>query len=246
MHLGTCAICGKKGMLEDHHVFSGPFRPKSERFGLKVGLCGDSCHRNGPKAAHRCRATADSLKQHWQIKFMQEHQCSVHDFIREFGRNYLDLDQYTDERSIQMNVTALSGRLTRDPEFRRLQDGTPVCNFSIAVDRPNEKDKVDFIDCVAWRQKAEFVSNYFHKGSRIEVSGPITTRTWQKNDGSKQKAVEIRADNVFFGESKKAANGGGEQDYQSAASAPEASGSSPAYGATDFAALEEDDSELPF
>lgn len=237
MHLGVCALCGRKGMLEDHHVFSGPFRQKSEQYGLKVGLCGDSCHRNGPRSAHGCRETADSLKQHWQIKFMQEHQYSVHDFIQAFGRNYLNEDEYTDERSYTMNATAFSGRLARDPELRTTKDGTPVCSFSIAVDRPNVKDKTDYIDCVAWRNRAEFVSKYFKKGSRIEVSGPLTMSTFEKN-GEKRKKYEVQADNVFFGESKKAA-AGGETDYQSAyASAPGP--------AEDFAALEDDDSELPF
>lgn len=237
MHLGTCALCGRKGMLEDHHVFSGPFRSKAEKYGLKVGLCGDSCHRNGPRSAHGCRETADSLKQHFQILFMQEYHYSVHDFIQAFGRNYLNEDEYEDERSYNMNSIAISGRLTRDPDLRRTQDGTPVCSFSVAVDRPNVKDKTDYIDCVAWRNRAEFVSQYFKKGSRIEVSGPLTMSTFEKN-GEKRKKYEVQADNVFFGESKQSAESRS-GDYHSA--------SSPAAApAADFAALEDDDSELPF
>ena len=70
-----------------------------------------------------------------------------------------------------MNVVAISGRITSDPELKQTQDGTSVCRFSVAVRRPNVKDKTDFIDCIAWRQKAEFVSRLFRKGQRIEVTG---------------------------------------------------------------------------
>lgn len=70
MVYGTCFLCGRVGWLEEHHVFPGPFRNKSEKYGLKVGLCGESCHRNGRYAAHQCRATSDALKQFWQVKYM--------------------------------------------------------------------------------------------------------------------------------------------------------------------------------
>ena len=107
MYYGTCFLCGKVGLLEEHHVFSGPYRSKSERFGLKVGLCGDSCHRNGRYAAHQCRATADALKQFWQIKYMMRYRASVAEFRAEFGKNYLELDYYDDERSYPMNIKAV-------------------------------------------------------------------------------------------------------------------------------------------
>ena len=73
--------------------------------------------------------------------------------------------------------------------------------FTVAVDRPGVKDKTDFIDCVAWEKKAEFVCRYFKKGKRIEASGVLTTRTYEK-DGQKRKATELRCDQVFFGDSK--------------------------------------------
>ena len=202
MYFGTCFLCGKVGPLEEHHVFGGPFRKKAEKYGLKVGLCGESCHRNGRTSAHQCRETADALKQFWQIRYMMQHRASVADFRAAFGKNYLDLDYYDDERSYPMNISAISGRLVRDPELRRSQSGKAVASFTVAVDRPGVKDKTDFIDCVAWEKKAEFVSRYFRKGQRIEVSGVITTRTYEK-DGQNRKSTELRADQVFFGDSKK-------------------------------------------
>ena len=77
-----------------------------------------------------------------------------------------------------MNSISISGRLTKDPELRRTQSGTAVCSFSVAVDRPGVKDKTDFIDCVAWDKRAEFVSKYFLKGDPIEVNG-VLTRRWR-------------------------------------------------------------------
>lgn len=91
MHYGECWLCGKVGYLEDHHIFGGALRKKSERYGLKVGLCGDSCHRLGPNAAHQSGETARRLHQYGQRKFMREHGCTVAEFREVFGRNYLDL-----------------------------------------------------------------------------------------------------------------------------------------------------------
>ena len=104
MRYGTCFLCGKTGWLEEHHVYPGPFRDKSEKYGLKVGLCGESCHRNGRYAAHQCRETSDALKQFWQIKYMMAHKASVADFRAAFGKNYLELDYYDDERSYPMEI----------------------------------------------------------------------------------------------------------------------------------------------
>lgn len=202
MYYGTCFLCGKVGWLEEHHVFPAALRKKSEQYGLKVGLCGESCHRNGPMAAHRCRETADALKQFMQVRWMIQHRASVVDFRREFGKNYLELDYYDDEESYPMNIAGISGRLVRDPELRYTPSQKAVTSFCIAVDRPGVKDKTDFIDCVAWEKKAEFVAKYFKRGQRIEVSGVITTRSYEK-DGQKRKATELRCDQVFFGDSKK-------------------------------------------
>lgn len=230
MYYGTCFLCGRTGWLEEHHVFPGPNRQKSEKYGLKVGLCGDSCHRNGRNAAHRCRETADNLKQFWQAKYMIQHHASIQDFRDQFGKNYLELDDFDDERSYPMNIVATSGRLVRDPEMRHTTSGKAVTSFCIAVDRPGTKDKADFIDCIAWDKKAEFVCRYFHKGQRIEVSGVLTTRTYEKN-GDKRKATEVRCDQVFFGDSKKESE---ENSY-----------SAPAAG-NDFSEISDSDEDLPF
>ena len=99
------------------------------------------------------------------------------------------------------------GRLTRDPELRRTQTGTPVASFSLAVDR-DFKDKstgeraTDFIDVVAWRQTAEFVTRYFAKGRMAVVEGRLQIRDWTDRDGGKRRSAEILASSVSFGDSR--------------------------------------------
>lgn len=106
-----------------------------------------------------------------------------------------------------LNSVILMGRLTRDPELKITPSGISVCPFTIAVNRPYSRDKeaqqADFIDVVAWRQSAEFVSKYFVKGSMIIVDGSIQTRTYEDRNGNKRKAVEVVANHVEFGESRK-------------------------------------------
>ena len=94
------------------------------------------------------------------------------------------------------------GRLTSAPELRHTQQGTAVTSFTIAVDRDFEKGKTDFIDCVAWRNTAEFVSKYFGKGRMIAVSGKLQMRDWTDKEGNKRRNAEITADNVYFADSK--------------------------------------------
>ena len=79
-----------------------------------------------------------------------------------------------------MNIIAISGRLTRDPELKTTTSGKEVVEFTVAVDRPGTRDQTDFIDCVAWDKKAEFIAQYFQRGKRIEVSGVLTTRSYEK------------------------------------------------------------------
>ena len=86
---GKCWLCGKVGAVERHHIFGGSNRDKSERDGLVVLLCGDTCHRNGPRAAHQCAETALELKKYVERKWMYEHEASTDDFRREYGKNYL-------------------------------------------------------------------------------------------------------------------------------------------------------------
>lgn len=109
-----------------------------------------------------------------------------------------------------LNHITVMGRLTRDPELRYTQSNLPVTSFTVAVDRDFGKDEkeTDFIDCVAWRSTAEFVSKYFAKGSMAVVSGRLQIRDWTDKDGNKRRSAEIVADNVYFGESKKTSESG--------------------------------------
>ena len=107
-----------------------------------------------------------------------------------------------------LNKIFLMGRLARDPELRRTQTGTPVASFRLAVDR-DFKDKntgeraTDWIDVVAWRQTAEFVSRYFTKGRMAVVEGRLQIRDWTDKDGNKRTSAEVVADNVYFGDSRR-------------------------------------------
>lgn len=106
-----------------------------------------------------------------------------------------------------LNVVALMGRLTKDPELRSTPQGTSVCKFDIAVDRgyvrQNEPRRADFITVVTWRSTAEFVCKYFHKGSLIAIHGAIQTRTYQDTAGNTRKAFEVIANDVHFAEKTK-------------------------------------------
>ncbi len=102
-----------------------------------------------------------------------------------------------------MNQCQLMGRLVRDPELRYTNDGTPVCAFTIAIDRRFNRDKTDFIKIIAWRNTAEFCAKYFQKDSKIALVGSIQTRTWEDDNGKKHGAVEVIAESVYFAESKR-------------------------------------------
>ena len=106
-----------------------------------------------------------------------------------------------------LNKIILMGRLTRDPELRRTGPGTAVTSFTLACDRDfksqNGEKEVDFIDVVAWRSTAEFVSKYFSKGRMAIVEGRLQMRDWTDKDGGKRRSWEVVADNVYFGDSKR-------------------------------------------
>lgn len=107
-----------------------------------------------------------------------------------------------------LNHITIMGRLTRDPEIRRTNSGIAVTSFCVAVDRdfPNKETgekETDFINCVAWRHKGEFVSKYFTKGSIIVVSGRLHIKKWTDRNEVKHYDAEIVADDVYFGESKR-------------------------------------------
>ena len=107
-----------------------------------------------------------------------------------------------------LNRIILMGRLTRDPELRQTQSGASVANFSLAVDR-DFKDKqtgektTDFIDIVAWRSSAEFVSRFFTKGRMAVVEGRLQLRDWTDKDGNKRRTAEVLAEHVYFGDSRR-------------------------------------------
>ena len=104
-----------------------------------------------------------------------------------------------------LNKVILAGRLTKDPELRRTNSGTPVTSFTIAVDRDfkdqNGEKETDFVDVVVWRNTAEFVSKYFSKGRVAIVEGRLQIRNWEK-DNVKHRNAEVVAENVYFGDSK--------------------------------------------
>ena len=103
---------------------------------------------------------------------------------------------------MSINTAVIMGRLTADPELKTTASGLSVLSFSVAVERNYQKEgeekAVDFINVVAWRKTAEFVSKYFHKGSMIAVEGSIQTRKYEDKDGNKRTAVEILANTVSF------------------------------------------------
>ena len=148
-----------------------------------------------------------------------------------------------------LNRILLMGRLTRDPEMRQTQGGASVASFSIAVDR-DFKDKqtgekaTDFIDIVAWRQTAEFVSRFFAKGRMAVVEGRLQIRDWTDKDGGKRRTAEVVADNVYFGDSKKDSEGGAGSSYPGPAGGYAAPPSGP--NGNEFGDLADDDGELPF
>lgn len=105
-----------------------------------------------------------------------------------------------------MNVICLIGRLTREPELRYTTSNIPVCRFTIAVDRKyagEGQQKTDFINCVAWKSTAEFVSKYFDKGVRIGVTGSLQINTWENEEGKKMYSAEVLVNSIDFADGKK-------------------------------------------
>ena len=150
-----------------------------------------------------------------------------------------------------LNHIVLMGRLTRDPELRYTQSQMPVASFSLACERDfggrdGGEKQTDFIDIVAWRSTAEFVSKYFTKGRMAVVSGRLQIRDWTDREGNKRRSAEVVADNVYFGDSNRSrddSNSGSSyrsnsaNSYQSYDSAPAAS---------PFSNLGDVEGDLPF
>ena len=145
-----------------------------------------------------------------------------------------------------LNHITLMGRLTRDPELRHTGTGTAVASFTIAVDRDfgsrDGEKQTDFIDIVAWRNTAEFVSKYFAKGRMAVVSGRLQIRPWEDKDGNKRRSAEVVADNIYFGDSKR------DRDGDSSPSGKPFSdgGYTAPVQSSDFSELDDDDGDLPF
>ena len=143
-----------------------------------------------------------------------------------------------------LNVVALMGRLTADPELRYTPSNVPVTTFSLACDRSYVKSgqdrQTDFINIVAWRQSAEFVTKYFRKGMLVAVQGSIQTRNYVDKDNNKRTAFEVVADSVHFAEPKKDQGGGAPARFEPQ---PEAFASG---DVSDFEEIADDDGDLPF
>ena len=130
-----------------------------------------------------------------------------------------------------LNRIIVMGRMTRDPELRRTNSGTAVACFSLAVDRDfksqSGEKETDFIDSVAWRNTAEFVSKYFTKGRMAVVEGRLQLRDWTDKDGNKRRTAEIVADSVYFGDSKRDGGDTAQSEAQGGFSEIEADGDLP-------------------
>lgn len=151
-----------------------------------------------------------------------------------------------------LNHITIMGRLTRDPELRYTQSQTPMASFTLAVDRDfgsrdGGEKQTDFIDCVAWRSTAEFVSKYFQKGSMAVVSGRLQIRDWTDREGGKRRSAEVVVDNIYFGESRRRdSSEGSSYDSRSSYSSYEAPRSASPAPSSPFSDLDDGDGELPF
>ena len=163
-----------------------------------------------------------------------------------------------------MNKVILVGNLARDPELRQTPQGVSVARFTVAVSRRYSKDgqqQTDFISCTAWRNTAEFLCRYFHKGSGIQLCGSIQSRSWDGQDGQRHYATEVVADEVGFNGPKSSnqqgggsyAGGGYQQPsapaYPGGSEAPQIGGGSGFDGDFDamgFADLDGSEDDLPF
>lgn len=153
------------------------------------------------------------------------------EYIKDRRRRYMP-GRWKKRRQIMLNHIVLMGRLTRDPELRHTGNGTAVASFSLAVDRDYKgqsgEKETDFVDIVAWRSTADFVSKFFTKGRMAVVEGRLQLRDWKDKDGNNRRSAEVVAEHVYFGDSKR-----------SESDTPSASG--------DFREIPEDEEgELPF
>lgn len=137
------------------------------------------------------------------------------------------------------NKVILIGRLTKDPELRKTQSDKSVLSFTVAVNRPynkeNDHPEADFFNCTAWEQRADFISKWFHKGDEIRLCGRLQNREYERDDGQKVRLTEVIVEEAEFGQKKRdASDGERQQETRKPASAPK---SQP---------VEDEPDELPF
>lgn len=104
---------------------------------------------------------------------------------------------------MSLNTITVMGRITKDIELRRTNNGTAVASFTVAVDRDFDKGNTDFIECVAWKNTAEFAAKYFRKGSKAVILGQLQMRDWEDKNGNKRRNAEIVVGSMYFADSKK-------------------------------------------
>ena len=140
-----------------------------------------------------------------------------------------------------LNKVVLMGRLTKDPELRRTGSGTAVTSFSLACDRDFKSQsgdkETDFIEVVAWKNTAEFVSKYFSKGRMAVVEGRLQIRDWTDKAGNKRTTAEVVADNVYFADSKRSESNENQKENFNALSGRLSD---------DFVPISEEGGEIPF
>lgn len=140
-----------------------------------------------------------------------------------------------------LNKIIIMGRFVRDPELRRTGSGTAVTSFSLACDRDfksqSGEKETDFIDVVAWKNTAEFVSKYFSKGRMAVVEGRLQIRDWTDKAGNKRTTAEVVADNVYFADSKRSESNDNQKENFNALSGRMSD---------DFVPISEEGGEIPF
>lgn len=145
-----------------------------------------------------------------------------------------------------LNSVILMGRMVADPELKTTSSNLSVLSFTVAVDRAyqsqGQERQADFINCVAWRQNADFISKYFRKGQMIAIQGSIQTRNYEDRNGNKRTAVEVVVDRASFCGSK-AESGNTSGGYQTPAAQPASFQNS---GSDDFAEIAAAEDDLPF
>ena len=149
-----------------------------------------------------------------------------------------------------LNHIEVMGRLVRDPELRYTQSNVPVTSFTIAVDRDFGKSEsgekqTDFIDCVAWRSTAEFISKYFTKGRMAVISGRLQLRDWVDKNENKRRSAEVVVENIYFGDSRRDGESSGTTSYGQDTYGERGSYAPATESRGPFSDLE-DEGELPF